>query len=432
MEDDLKRANGQKSDWTVGIYYLFLLLIALSWTNKDLVEPNKILRYTFLLCFILPFFKYPNLAPSLINIFLAIRLFSVAPYGYLPSKIDIYFKIILSIYIFHLFYGLQKSKTNYILVFLLIFTLFSNLLNNVAGKSEYNFVRFIIITIISTKLIRNSNDIRLMEWGFVIISLCLSIYGLIFYKDFMVNAIDLQDQERIYWNDPNYLGSIIAIGMVISFYYLLTISYNNFIYKIFCLATIVLGFINLGMFASRGAFLALSLAILFILYKRTYSFRNVILAIIILGIIAYSFMALPVFRTLINRFGDETILNGSGRITIWKESFEFFLNSKLLTIIIGGGGTFSYKISGTAIGSLSISSPHNNYLEILYDYGIVGLTLFIILIINLIKINNKNVLGFSLTLLLIVSSLTLSPLMYPPFWFLITLLENQRLSLSET
>jgi O-antigen ligase len=96
-------------------------------------------------------------------------------------------------------------------------------------------------------------------------------------------------------------------------------------------------------------------------------------------------------------------------------------------LFFGGGGNFSYELVGKAIG-LATESPHNNYLEILYDYGIFGLVSFIILLIHWFRSNKKNILAVSLILILIVSCLTLSPLMYAPFWFLMILIENQNLN----
>lgn len=430
MSDIRKDLPEKQYSWVIGFFYLILLLIALSWTNTDLVEPNRILRYTFLICFVLPLFRYPNLAPAMFTLFITIRFFSISPFGYLPSKVEIYFRIALILYFFHFIFKLKGSKTNILLLILFFSTLFSNLLNQVAepyGPYEYNFIRYLLIAIIMGKFLQNIEDVRLIEWSFIIISFCLSIYGLIFYQEFALNAIDPHETERVSWNDPNYLGCVIAIGIVISFYYLLSVSRINKLVSIFVTSTIILGFINLGMFASRGAFLTVALPILYLLYKRVHSLKGIITALIILGLFVFGFMTFSIFDSLIGRFSDETIVSGSGRMNIWKQSIETFSNLGLSKLLLGGGGTFAYQMTGESVGVFTITSPHNNYLEILYDYGIIGLISFVSLLIYWFKLYSGNELAVSLIILLVVSSLTLSPLMYLPFWFLVVLIENQKL-----
>ncbi len=137
-------------------------------------------------------------------------------------------------------------------------------------------------------------------------------------------------------------------------------------------------------------------------------------------------MKTPVFNSLTNRFKDETTSTASERTIIWEKSFALFNHSDPKTLIFGGGSTFSNHLSGRAMNSVYIS-PHNNFLEILYDYGIVGLSFFILLLVYWFRKNSKNILGTSMIMILILSSMSLSPLMYLPFWFLIVLIENHRL-----
>ena len=415
----------------IGIYYLILLIIALSWTNQDLVEPSAILRYLYLFCFVLPLIKYTFLAPSLIALFYSIRLFSIAPFGYLPTQPKIYLYITAALFIFHSFNGWESSKTNRIFIVLLFLVVFSNLLNYVKESTEasynFNFLRFLLISIFLSKLIRDSNDVKLIEWSFIISTFCLSIYGLVFYKDLVNSMVNSTDIQRVYWNDPNYLGSVIAIGMIISFYYLMDFNKFNIGTKIFLILTFIIGLLNLGMFASRGAFIALVVPVLYILYKRTNSIKIALFTLSLVAVLAFVFSTLTIFEPLIDRFSDASITTGSERTTIWENSLGLFSKLDLIRLFFGGGGNFSYELVGKAIG-LATESPHNNYLEILYDYGIFGLVSFIILLIHWFRSNKKNILAVSLILILIVSCLTLSPLMYAPFWFLMILIENQNLN----
>lgn len=422
--------HNRQSYWIVGFYYFVLLLISLSWTNKDLVEPNLIIRYLFLICFVLPFIKYPNLAPGLVTIFVSIRVFSIAPYGYLPTQPNLYLYLSVGLYILYLSQKLSLSKANKLLIALFLIVLFSNLINYVIESpetTEYNFLRMLLITIFLSKLVRNSNDLILMEWSFVIISFCLSIYGFVFYKDLMISTFGLQETQRIYWGDPNYLGCVISIGMVIAFYKLISYSESKPILRILLIATYIIGLANLGFFASRGAFLAAIIPTIFILFKKARSIKNAFAVIfVIVGFFLIISSNLMIFNSLISRFKDSSLSTGSDRTIIWKKSFEIFIKSDFSKIMVGGGGTFSYQICGKAMNREMVS-PHNNFLEILYDYGISGLIIFFSIVFFWFRSNINNILGIALILVLLLSSLTLTPLIYLPFWFLIVLIESQYL-----
>ncbi len=247
----------QQSTWVIGIYYFVLLFFSLSWTNQGLAEPNSILRFLFLLLFVLPFIKYPNLAPSLITLFVTIRLFSIAPSGYLPSQVNLYFYIVVALYLYNLANGLSSSKTPVLLIVFLLTSLLSNLINFVTesqDSGEYNFLKMLLISILLSKLLKSHKDINLMEWSFILITLCLSLYGFIFYKEIASDFNAPEELKRVYWNDPNYLGCVLSIGIIISFYRLINNLDSHIIYRIIYLVTFFSGIINLGFFASRGAF----------------------------------------------------------------------------------------------------------------------------------------------------------------------------------
>ncbi len=430
MNDISINLGNKKSYSLIAFYYLILLVFAMSWTNKELVEPNRIIRIIFSIAFFSPLIFYQHLAPAIITIFATIRLFSVAPYGYLPSEPKLYLYVAIALYLNSLRFNLMAQKTNKALIALLIMSVFSNLANYAIKSHEYDFIRLLIISILFNKLFINRDDVKLMEQAFIIVTFCLSIYGLIFYKDFVVQIYGNQDIERMYWNDPNYLGCILDIGIVIAFYNLLKNAIVNKIYWVFNLVTFIMGLAFIGIFASRGAFIALLVPIIFILIKNINSIKSIFRTIIIIVFFVFGFSSLFVFEPIIERFQEQTVYTGSSRTVIWEKSFDLFINSDIKTLFLGGGSEYSYQICGKPMNQLFVS-PHNNYLEILYDYGIVGLLIFIYLIINWFKSNSKNELAISLVLLFVASSISLSPLMYLPFWLLIVLIENQKLKLIE-
>ncbi|MCK5136216.1 MAG: O-antigen ligase family protein [Bacteroidales bacterium] len=417
----LKDIEDKRPILLFGIYYLALLMIALSWTNRNLVEPNIVFRLAFITCFVLPLLKYPYIAPALITIFATIRLFSVAPFGYLPSQSSFYLLLVAALYIYYLYFGLSSSRINSGIFLLLVVVVFSNIINS-AFKLE--FIQLLLISVLLVKLMSHWKEIRLMEVGFIIVSFCLSIYGLIFFKDFIIHSAANQGVDRMYWSDPNYLGCVIAIGIVISFYYFFESHDEKLIFRLFYLLTFILGMVTLGMLASRSAFLVAILPIVYIVFRKANSLTNIlIIALLIIGI-GIAFSKVSYFEPLIDRFREESIYTGSDRTYIWRESFKTFIASNFKTLLIGGGSHYSSELVGQAVGNVH-GSPHNNFLEIFYDYGIIGLMTYIGLFVNWFLRNRSNTLGIALIFILLLTSITLSPLMYLPFWLLIVLIEKQ-------
>lgn len=419
---------GRNLNLPIILYYLVLLAIALLWTNRDLVEPSAILRHTYTLAFVIPLFFYRSLAPSAIILFTTIRLFSVAPYGYLPSDTRIYMYFVVSIIIVSQLSEYLPTRRNNLLIVLLVFSLFSNLMNNLSERSDYEFQRMVLIIIMLSSLVKNTTDKSLLEFSFILVTFILSIYGLIFYDDLVDNMMYQNELLRVYWFDPNYLGSVLAIGMVIAFYKVLFSHEITTIFKVFLILTVILGFINLAYFASRGAFLTTIIPFFFILYRKTKTIKSLLLAFLLIGAAIILFQNLNIFQPLVQRLIEgDTIATGSSRTTIWKESFELFAKSDILTLIFGGGSDFSSEIAGRSFNR-NYFSVHNNFLMMLFDYGLTGLLVFLSLLYIWIKKNTENTLAISLILILVFCSLTLTPLIYLPFWFLILLIDKQELT----
>jgi hypothetical protein len=433
MKTSILKADYQYSYWTFGLYYFILLIVALSWTNFNLVEPPTILRIAFTMAFVLPLLIYHQFAPAIITIFVTMRLFTFAPYGFLPSEPSLYLYFSVILFLKYLWAGGSEFSTNIWLKAILLFAIISNLINFVTESdqsTEFNFLRLLLISILLSKLLINTNYVKMLELAFVIVTFCLSIYTLVFYKEIVITTITAMEPQKVYRSDPNYLGCILSIGMVIAFYYLVNQRNLLLIIRIFYISTFVLGVLTLGQLASRGAFAAASLPVVYILYKKTKSF---IAMLFVLGFLILLFVAVSTlnsFNPLIERFSEDSLSTGSDRTIIWIKSFGKFINSDFQTLLFGGGALFSNKICGEALGGGGIVSPHNNYLEILYDYGFMGLMLFFTLFVSWLKFNFKNVLAMALIILLAISCMTLSPLMYLPFWLLIILIDKQELKLA--
>ena len=423
--------SGKRMLLPIAAYYLVLLLIALSWTEKSRLLPPMPQRILFTAFFALPLLKYRYIAPAVITTFATIRWFSVSPAGYLPST-PLFYGIIVLLILFsdigYKKYATRRvfsfSKTSIGLIALLVIVISSNIANMVC---QIDFIIFLLTAMMLRKLVGSREDVQLIELAFMIITFVLSIYSFIFYNDFIIKEnVRKMVIERSFWTDPNYLGSMLAMGIVISFYYFMNKVKDQVAFRILYLAVFITGCITLGMLASRGAFVAVFVPVLFILYKKTNSIKNVVFVIILISIAVIAISSTNYFDSLSARIGQDD-RTGSSRTVIWETSINTFLRSDMPTLLIGGGTNYSYVIVGKSLG-MPIYSPHNNFLGILYDYGILGLIAFLSIFYSWFKKNSHNVLVVSLIMSFAIVCMTLVPTIDYPFCFLLILFESYGLN----
>lgn len=125
---------------------------------------------------------------------------------------------------------------------------------------------------------------------------------------------------------------------------------------------------------------------------------------------------------IFDRFNSISDDEGSGRIDIWKRVMILFSNSSILTLLFGNGWDAVYHNLGI--------SAHNDFLEILYDFGLFSFVLYLLMLYRLyrytkILIRNQSdyapVLACSLAIF-ITNSIVSHIVIYPHYFtlFLIT------------
>lgn len=117
---------------------------------------------------------------------------------------------------------------------------------------------------------------------------------------------------------------------------------------------------------------------------------------VVIGVAAIIISLFLIQKFNLNIFNRLTMLSadeGSGRIAIWELVFGKFTDSSFLKKIFGHGyQSVYYRVRPFGKEWLS----HNSFLEVLYDYGIIGLTAIICIIVTIIKkgiklIKSKNI-----------------------------------------
>lgn len=160
------------------------------------------------------------------------------------------------------------------------------------------------------------------------------------------------------------------------------------IYAILSMLVLVL-FIIQG--AKRGAIIAGAIGLLFFIYfqLRTVSKKNRIrsYALILIGLLGLTYYAYDVFQNnefLINRMQSIAEGNSSGRDVIYSKLYNAWFNSdNIFNLFLGYGFASSLTLSG---GSFA----HNDWLELLSNFGLLGVLIYASLFFSTIKfIRNK-------------------------------------------
>lgn len=229
-------------------------------------------------------------------------------------------------------------------------------------------------------------------------------------------STSLGDVDRLDWKDANYFSFFIGIMLLITLY-LAKYAASKVYRRIYIFIAFVM-LVTMASLISRGAIVALLVALIYYYRKDLLSFRN--LGYILLVAVALAGLYyLGVLDGLIIRFMSKDVLTGSGRTEIWEVGLKTFFSKDPLTIIFGAG-------EGQALSMTYMNgeywSPHNNYLSIMFNFGLIGLFIFCLWLFMLFyRCRTRESRG--LVLYIAVNSITIVPFTYvSPLWLMIPLI----------
>ena len=126
--------------------------------------------------------------------------------------------------------------------------------------------------------------------------------------------------------------------------------------------------------ASRGMTIALSAAIMAVLLRTVLRERRMLLVLLPLAAVLGLGFLLPGGHAIVERFGERGAESGNERLPIWEATLDAFTDGNVREIVLGHGLDSSRAVVQQRFGTLT--STHNTYLQILYEFGIIGLALF--------------------------------------------------------
>lgn len=301
-------------------------------------------------------------------------------------------------------------------------------------------ILFVGFGIISTFLFGISSsslihDIVYMSFWLLVMFICYSCSDIITQSRFVVNlmvAFDLLMILSFYiWFLNGGRSSIAAV---------------NAVYFITCLFPIVFldikRFMKIIILVSSTACALLSgkrtaLIVLVIAFALPYlckllmsdgknKLKNIfsLVALSVLIVLLYDYLLDKFNITIFERFQNIAVDGGSGRFDIYHAVIEAFNNSGIINKVLGHGynGVFNYGVTFT--------SAHNDFLEVLYDNGLIGLTLYLCFIGGVIStaiklLKNRMETSFavlSALMVFICMSITSHLVIYPTYFIYIVII----------
>ncbi len=263
------------------------------------------------------------------------------------------------------------------------------------GLSEITFevsilVYFLVLS--NSKLDQSSNKLILLSLvGFASIEAIIGVSQFLFREENRIAGTFLSA-----YNKANYFPNAFALFLLLTTPLILTL--ENLKLRYFCL---LLSATALFLTFSRGGLLVfigqLSIINLYYFYRKEYkTVLNIVIIIILSGLLA---LGINQIRQNLNleqqNLTEKITFNSTERITSINERSEFFINTPKLIIQkpLFGYGPESFSFIYPQVQPRFIANaphPHNIFLKIAVEKGLIALLLFITLLVFIIKIVIQN------------------------------------------
>ena len=283
-----------------------------------------------------------------------------------------------------------NTKLNVPICFFAFIGLFSTLISISPSLSVKGFflklLKSLMLYFITVEIINNGKKLKnilVAIFVSIILTCADGIYQLITGMDLMRHYPLWAGRMQSSFGNPNSFASWLTIMIPLA----LGLSCFNFSNKYFWLKKYILWLLIcvlifcLVLTHSKGAWIAVFLSVVFlaILQKRG---RGAI--IIILGLLILMLVFLPHLSEYIN---DYMTHSESNRLTLWIESLAIIKDFPLLGC---GLNTYSIVAPNYKIVEWGGIYPHNSYLQMAAETGLLGLGAFLWIIITIFKTSSAN------------------------------------------
>lgn len=129
--------------------------------------------------------------------------------------------------------------------------------------------------------------------------------------------------------------------------------------------------------ASRGMAIALALALAAAVLRGVRRDPRRLAFVLLVVALGGTAIVLPGGRGLVDRFEAERVESGGSRLPIWEATWEAYTEGTASELLLGRGFDASKGLVRRGFGT--VTSTHNAYLQMLYEFGALGLLLFVAL-----------------------------------------------------
>lgn len=265
--------------------------------------------------------------------------------------------------------------------FWLVLSLLWSLARSTSLVELARFFSFIVSYLLGLILIKTSHDLtRLVK---VIIFSALIPLAVAAYQFINHSGLIEGEQNRLYGTfvHPNMLAFFIVFIITLTTFIWLNIKRTRVDRYVYLLLSLVLLTALLFTY-TRGAYLIL-LALIFIV--GLLKFRKFLYVSLLFLFLFY--LVTPTLQDRVNSlFQSDPYSSISWRVDLWRDEISYIKQSPLKGY---GSGLASTVIANNRDWRLGSTEPHNDFLRVALDSGLLGLTLYIFLLVSLLW-NLKN------------------------------------------
>ncbi|MEF3692023.1 MAG: O-antigen ligase family protein [Candidatus Moraniibacteriota bacterium] len=372
--------------YPIGIAALFGLL----WWLFFFLEPVKALLIIFGILLIFFIFTKPLyglflllLVRPTLDIFTHQAVFSWGNFSLniasLSAVLIISFSFLISLTNLKKFSAIPLKKSWLLFIFLSFISIFYSLYLSLSLIEWLRILSIFSLYCLGFILIKNPAELKRL---ILIIVLSALIPGLVAFFQFFnhtgMTIIDENISNRIFgtFAHPNLLAYYLIIPLALSVLLILErpkkLFYSSFLKIIF-----IYLFILLLLTYTRGAWVVFLIIIILFGIVR---YRKLLLASL-LGMFLLYLLIPPIQTRINNLFEYDPFSSITWRINLWKDALHYSQEK-----VIGGHGlgTANSVILDRRGEKLGSPDPHNDYLKILLENGLIGLSAYLILISNLL------------------------------------------------
>jgi murein biosynthesis integral membrane protein MurJ len=244
-----------------------------------------------------------------------------------------------------------------------------------------DYLIYVVIAILTINLLNTKQRVMGLIDAILLISSLIALYGIYGYFTQQFGNPDPEIGFRItstFGSSPA-LGLFLSLGIPLGFYRMLTLSGFK---RITSLVVILILLVALGMSLARAAFIGVFLSILIMsLFHPSQKMRVGLLS----GLLALPVLALISGLPVFYRFFQSDITTLDGRTGLWQILLARFDPTQLLGHGLGASSLLlaSLSVNDVRLQKVTSYEPHNLFVAVLYDHGIIGLSLLLLTFIAL-------------------------------------------------